>query len=139
MAKCPCCSHEETVAAICSRCGFDMTKDFLSYRSLGKLSADAAENMILRRKDEERKKESEKYQELGQNKGKVLERIKKTATQGHASSQYILGLMYYEGDGIAKDINKAKLWLGKAAESGYEDARNFLDKITTGWFIPDDL
>ena len=41
----------------------------------------------------------------------------KAAEQGHASAQYNLGAMYAHGDGILKDLSKAKYWIKKAYEN----------------------
>ena len=40
------------------------------------------------------------------------------AETGDAGAQYILGLMYYDGDGVLKDFIKAANWFQKAAAQG---------------------
>ena len=40
------------------------------------------------------------------------------AEQGYASAQYNLGLMYQYGEGVVKDMTKAKYWIKKAYEGG---------------------
>ncbi|GBC22494.2 kinase-like domain-containing protein [Rhizophagus irregularis DAOM 181602=DAOM 197198] len=49
------------------------------------------------------------------------------ANLGHDVAQYNLGNMYKNGDGIAKDIDKAIHWYKKAAEQGYQNAQNKLE------------
>ncbi|HWP67695.1 MAG TPA: tetratricopeptide repeat protein [Rectinemataceae bacterium] len=48
------------------------------------------------------------------------------ARQGDAESQYLLGLMYKEGEGLAKNDKEAVLWLGKAAAQKYPEAQSAL-------------
>jgi len=63
------------------------------------------------------------------NAGKTAEafRIYETlAQQGHAGSQYNLGDCYERGIGTEKDFAKAVEWYRKAAEQGYEDAKESL-------------
>jgi TPR repeat protein len=43
---------------------------------------------------------------------------RKAAEQGHAKAQYNLALMYYNGEGVAKDDAAAVEWFCKAAEQG---------------------
>ncbi len=47
-----------------------------------------------------------------------FEETKKSAEQGDAQAQYNLGLMYYKGDGVIKDLTEAINWCRKAAEQG---------------------
>ena len=42
----------------------------------------------------------------------------KAADQGLARAQFILGMLYYEGQGITQDYAKEKEWYGKAAKQG---------------------
>ena len=51
----------------------------------------------------------------------------KAAEQGHAESQYIVGLCYQIGHGVEQNPNKAYEWFMKAAEQGYEKAINALE------------
>lgn len=44
--------------------------------------------------------------------------FEKAATQGHVPSQYEIGAMYYQGEGVAKDYRQAAFWFQKAAEQG---------------------
>lgn len=45
------------------------------------------------------------------------------ANQNHAPSQFKLATLYDEGQGVEKDITKARYWYGKAAEQGYLPAQ----------------
>jgi TPR repeat protein len=47
-----------------------------------------------------------------------LAEIEKAAEQGEAEAQFNLGLMYYQGDGVTQDYQKAYEWFQKAAEQG---------------------
>jgi uncharacterized protein len=59
--------------------------------------------------------------------------------QGDAKAQYILGLMYLNGQGVPRDYATALSWLRKAAEQGYADAQNFLGQMYAGgYFVPQD-
>ena len=47
---------------------------------------------------------------------------RKAAEQGHAEAQYLLGVMYNNGNGVIKDFQEARKWYQKAAEQGHEGA-----------------
>ena len=49
--------------------------------------------------------------------------FRKAADQGCASSQYELGLMYYEGEGVARNLAEAAKWYRKAANQGDAEAQ----------------
>ena len=65
---------------------------------------------------------------------------KQAAEQGTAMSQYHLGQMYRDGDGVAKNPQEAATWYRKAAEQG-----NMLAQYNLAWMydsgegIPQDL
>ena len=42
--------------------------------------------------------------------------VLKSADQGHVDAQFRLGVLYYNGDGVAKDYEEAMKWYLKAAE-----------------------
>ena len=44
---------------------------------------------------------------------------KDLAERGNSSAQYNLGLLYYDGQGVAQDYRQAAKWWQKAAEQGY--------------------
>jgi len=52
--------------------------------------------------------------------------FKKLAEQGHVESQYALGQMYRDGQGVPKDGQQSVAWYRKAAEQGNVDAQNGL-------------
>ena len=54
---------------------------------------------------------------------KAFTPCKEDAEQGYAEAQYILAIMYDEGEGIEQDKQKAVYWYTKAAERGYLDAQ----------------
>ena len=54
------------------------------------------------------------------------------AVQGHASSQYQLGLMLLEGAGIGRDRAQAVRWLERAASQGHEGALAHLNVMAGG-------
>jgi TPR repeat protein len=51
---------------------------------------------------------------------------RKSARQGHAGAQTILGAMYQEGTGVSQDYSQAILWYRKAADQGKATAQNNL-------------
>ena len=57
------------------------------------------------------------------NYGQAFEQFKQGAEQGHADAQNALGDCYYEGEGVAKDLQQAYNWYKKAADQGYADAQ----------------
>jgi TPR repeat protein len=50
----------------------------------------------------------------------------KVARRGEARAQNMLGIMYEDGKGVAKDDKQAVYWYTKAAESGKADAQFYL-------------
>ncbi len=52
-----------------------------------------------------------------------LEKLKMTAGQGDADSQYKLGCAYSIGDGIEQNYDKAEEWFRMAADQGHAGAR----------------
>ncbi len=48
------------------------------------------------------------------------------AELGHARAQYGLGLMYMNGEGVAKNDQEAVKWYRKSAAQGYVKARSVL-------------
>ncbi len=45
-----------------------------------------------------------------------LKETQQRAEQGSPEAEYLLGLMYANGDGVAQDIEMARAWWLKAAE-----------------------
>ncbi len=52
----------------------------------------------------------------------AFERLIVAAEQGHPQAQYTVGYMYYEGQGVARDEERAVAWRRRAAEGGHADA-----------------
>lgn len=52
--------------------------------------------------------------------------LKPLAEQGHIEAQFNLGVMYFQGDGVAKDDAAATNWFRKAAEQGHATAQTIL-------------
>ncbi|MCR4604150.1 MAG: hypothetical protein K5683_11565 [Prevotella sp.] len=50
--------------------------------------------------------------------------------KNHAASEYYLGLCYYYGHGVQKDVEAAMVSFRKAVKQGYVEARQFL--VTEG-------
>ena len=48
---------------------------------------------------------------------------RKAAEQGHAPSQFSLGVLHALGAGVPRDIDQALIWYGKAAETSGADAQ----------------
>lgn len=53
------------------------------------------------------------------------------ASQGNASAQYNLGVMYYKGDGIPQNQSKAIEWFQRAAAQGHIKAESNLKVMST--------
>lgn len=51
------------------------------------------------------------------------------ADQGDAIAQYALAGCYYNGDGVEQDDAKAVEWWRKAADQGFELAKEYLEKL----------
>ncbi len=54
---------------------------------------------------------------------KALATWRPLAEDGHAKAQYQLGVMYYYGEGVPQNYDRAAEWYGKAAEGGDADAQ----------------
>lgn len=54
------------------------------------------------------------------------QKIIKTAERGDAIAQYVLGTLYYAGDGVKQDYVEAVSWSRKAAEQGDASAQRSL-------------
>ena len=52
----------------------------------------------------------------------------KAAEQRNNEAQYELALLYQEGKGVAQSKDKARYWLKKSAENGYDKAQKLLGK-----------
>ncbi len=50
-------------------------------------------------------------------------KYRKAAEQGDAAAQFIMGLVYFDGRGVAQDDRQAETWYRKSAEQGYASAQ----------------
>ena len=55
-----------------------------------------------------------------------FEETKRAADQGDADAQFNMGAMYYDGEGVQQDYQKAKQWYEKAAEKKDANAQYIL-------------
>src|SRR5574344_828360 len=55
--------------------------------------------------------------------------FKKSAGKGYAPAQYMLGLFFYDGNGMEYDCIRAAFWWYKAAVQGHADAQCSLAKL----------
>jgi len=67
--------------------------------------------------------------ELKKSTSEAIKWLKKSAKQNHAEAQYLLGKMYYKGQGIRKNTNKAKNWLAKSVKLKNNKAKSLLTSI----------
>ncbi len=58
-----------------------------------------------------------------------IKQLRKAAEQGHADAQYFLGHCYHNGKGVEQDDVKAAEWWRKAADQGFELAKEYLEKL----------
>ena len=54
---------------------------------------------------------------------KAVEWYRKSAEQGYARAQYVLGICYRLGEGVPQDYKEAVKWYRKSAEQGYAEAQ----------------
>ena len=50
----------------------------------------------------------------------------KAAKQNHAKAQYEIAAAYILGNGVPRDLDKARSWLKRAVDGGHKDARAVL-------------
>ncbi|WP_150189138.1 SEL1-like repeat protein, partial [Enterobacter asburiae] len=55
--------------------------------------------------------------------------FKKAAAQGNFVAHFYLGRMYQNGDGVEKNMEKARLHLSNAAEGGIKPALKALNEL----------
>ena len=55
-----------------------------------------------------------------------IDNLLETANSGDAIAQYKLGRIYENGDGVVPDLETAKIWYQKSADSGYKNAETKL-------------
>lgn len=54
---------------------------------------------------------------------KAFIRLKPEAEKGNPEAEYAVGYMYYYGQGVVEDRQKAWYWINKAAQAGQPDAK----------------
>jgi TPR repeat protein len=59
-------------------------------------------------------------------------RLKPEALKGQADAEYAIGYMYYYGQGVVEDRQKAWYWITKAAKSGNKDAILAIEVLREG-------
>ena len=52
------------------------------------------------------------------------------AYENNSEAQYYIGMMYYDGTGVEKNIDKAVKWWTKARRSGHVDAASRMAEIS---------
>ena len=57
--------------------------------------------------------------------------FKKLAKDGNSEAMYYIGMMYYEGWGVEKDLDEAIRWWKMANRRGNLDAKYMLQTIST--------
>ncbi len=69
----------------------------------------------------------------------ALQEVRPLAQEGNAAAQNLLGIMYYEGQGIPQDYAQALLWYRKAADQGHRGAKtNIGTAYHNGEGVPQD-
>ncbi|WP_162173317.1 tetratricopeptide repeat protein [Segatella baroniae] len=66
---------------------------------------------------------------------KAFECYQLSAQQGNDCGQYNLGVCYYNGESVPKDMQKAVHWFRLAADQGYEAAIEELAEIASGLYL----
>ena len=60
---------------------------------------------------------------------KAMEYLNKAALQGHAGAHALIGCMYMEGEGCAKNFGLAQIWLNNAEKLGYTGCKDALERL----------
>jgi hypothetical protein len=53
----------------------------------------------------------------------ALKEWRPIAEEGDAAAQFNVGLMYYDGKGVAQNFDEARRWFQRSADQGYEKAQ----------------
>ncbi|HIG89171.1 SEL1-like repeat protein [Candidatus Thioglobus sp.] len=62
-----------------------------------------------------------------------IDSLENLAGQGDISAQYELGIMYVEGNDVAKDMSKAKYYLDKVINNSNRSNFSFVDVAKIYW------
>ena len=63
---------------------------------------------------------------------KAVTWLQSSANQNFAPAQFQLGLLYANGEGVAKDERQAYAWMVEAAKNGSPEAAEFVKRIDSG-------
>ncbi|HEY9190246.1 MAG TPA: SEL1-like repeat protein [Sulfurovum sp.] len=58
-----------------------------------------------------------------------VKHLHRFAKEGEAEAQQSLAQRYHKGDAVKKSCDRAAFWYQKAAFSGHDEAKQFLEKI----------
>jgi len=72
---------------------------------------------------------SGEYAEIPRNRQSAYEYFSRAALKGHADSLWYVGIQLLDGDGVRKDIHKARLNFAQAAGLGHADGQYFLARF----------
>lgn len=61
--------------------------------------------------------------------GEAFERLIVEAEAGNPDAQYTIGYMYFEGQGVSRDEDRALRWIQRAAENGSRQAVTALGEL----------
>ena len=62
---------------------------------------------------------------------KTIESERRRAEAGSDAAQYDVGMRYYRGDGVEKNLEQARKWLEMSAKQGNETAAKRLEEVKT--------
>lgn len=60
---------------------------------------------------------------------KAVQLYRKAAFKGHIPSQYNLGLMYVDGEGVKVDVEQGYAWISIAYDTGLLQAKEIIDQL----------
>lgn len=60
--------------------------------------------------------------------GNAIGIFERLAEQGHSGAQYYLGWMYYKGEGVSRNYDRAIYWMKKSAKGGDRRAKGWCDE-----------
>ena len=76
---------------------------------------------------------------IEKNISEAIELYKRASALGHRSANHNLGLIYYEGEDVAKNYNEAAKWLAIASERKLEDSQRILLSMYYKELVPKNL
>lgn len=72
-----------------------------------------------------------------ENYGQALALLEPEASAGNARAQYAIGYMYYWGQGVEADLDRALEWIRRAAANGSAEAIEALGQLAGTLSAPD--